>query len=100
MVMDVQDDNWVIGEELGSSANCVVYAATNPFWPGLVLQKGPLHVVYQEAERMWQVDHPGMVRAFCVVNTPELDAAGDPLAYLAMERLGPNLAALLKTNKQ
>lgn len=49
---------------------------------------------------MWQVDHPGMVRAFCVVNTPELDAAGDPVAYLAMERLGPNLAALLKTNKQ
>ena len=89
VLMDVQDSSWVIGEELGRGANCVVYAATNPFWPGVVLKKGLRHVIQSEADFIWQLDHPARVRIFCVVNTPELDGAGQPLAYLAMERLGP-----------
>ena len=96
----MQDDRWVIGEVLGQGANCVVYAATNPYWPGAVLKKGRLHSIREEAELMWQVDHPGLVRLFCIVTTTEEDQEGYPLAYLAMERLGPNLASLLNSPKQ
>lgn len=97
---DVQDDNWVLGEELGAGANCVVHAATNPFWPGVVLKKGPMLCIHQEAEQIWEVDHPNMVRAFCVVDTSDVDTARQPLACLAMERLGPSLESLLSSNKR
>ena len=96
----VQNDSWVIGEKLGAGGNCVVHAATNPFWPGAVLKKGPWHSIHEEAQLIWQVDHPTLVRVFCVLDTSEVDTAGEPLAYVAMERLGPSLAYLLTSNKQ
>ncbi len=88
----------MIGRELGKGANATVFAASHHYMPGVVLKKGRLHSLEEEAELMWKVDHPNLVRIFLKVSTTEEDPTDySPLVYLAMERLGPSLASIMKS---
>lgn len=97
----MQNADWVIGRELGRGANAVVLAASHRCLPGIVLKKGYLEDLEAEAHKMWLAQHPCLVRILGKVSTTEEDPNdGSPLVYLALERLGPNLASLLRSGRR
>lgn len=97
----MQDTDWVIGQEMGRGANAVVLAASHPCMPDVVLKKGFLDNLEAEAHKMWLAPHPNLVRMFGMVSTTEEDPSNpSPLVYLALQRLGRNLASLLHSGRR
>lgn len=91
----------MIGPELGHGANASVLAASHPYLPGIVLKKGHLDSLEDEAHKMWLAQHPSLVRMYCKVSTSEKDPSdGSPLVYLGLERLDRTLASMLKSGKR
>ena len=87
----IQDDTWQLGRVLGEGSNASVVEATNLHYPNVVLKKGRPDQIKEEADILWQLNHPNIARAYVVLNTQELDSDLNPVAYLALERLGPSV---------
>ena len=86
----------MIGRELGRGNNGVVLAARHPLLGNVVLKKAPQLWVEDEAQMLWHVHHPNLVRLYSRVSTTKVDPIDcTPLACLALERLGPDLACIM-----
>ena len=87
----------MIGRELGRGNNAVVLAASNVCLAGVVLKKGRKFCL-TEARKLWHVPHPNLVQLYCMVSAPEVDPSdGAPQICLALERLGPDLGSMMKS---
>ncbi len=92
---DMQNECWSEGDELGRGGNCSVHACTSAYMSGVVVKKGPLAVLAEEAEKMWRVPHPNVVRLHGIVDSDEADEHGIPIGYLAIEELDVNVAEVM-----
>ncbi|KAL3131534.1 hypothetical protein ABBQ38_007836 [Trebouxia sp. C0009 RCD-2024] len=85
------DKTWQLGKLLGKGSNASVVEATTLQYPDVVLKKGRLDLIKAEADKLWQLSHPNIARAYAVLHSRELDSKRSPVAYMALERLGPSL---------
>ena len=91
----------MIGRELGRGEHAVVLAAQHPLLGEVVLKKGLKSWVQDEAQKLWHVHHPNLVRLYSMVSTSEVDPTDRaPLACLALERLGPDLASIMDSEHE
>lgn len=91
----LQDKDWQLGDELGRGRNGQVFAAVNPLYPNAVLKRSHYGMIEDEADKLWQMDHPNIVRMHAFVNSDDVQPDGGPAAYLVLEQLGPSLGFLL-----
>ena len=91
----MQDEEWRIGEELGHGRNGQVHAAVNPHYPNTVLKRTYAAAAEQEADKLWRLCHPNIVRLHAFLETTDVLHDGQPAAYLVLDRLGRSIASAL-----
>ena len=79
----------------GHGRNGQVFAAVNPHFPNIVLKRSHFSLIEDEADKLWQMDHPNIVRMHAFVDSHEVQFDGNPAAYLMLDKLGPSLGSLL-----
>lgn len=94
-ILALQDSSWVIQREVGRGGSGIVSRCTSPAYPDVVVKKGVLFRLREEARMMHMLNHPNVARAYAVLSTSETTYDDDVTGYLAMRRLGPSLANLL-----
>ncbi|KAL3131435.1 hypothetical protein ABBQ38_007747 [Trebouxia sp. C0009 RCD-2024] len=70
---------------------CCCCGATNLHYPNVVLKKGRRDLIEAEADKLWQLNHRNIARAYVVLHSQEVDSDHNPVAYIALDRLGPSL---------
>lgn len=91
----LQTEEWQIGDMIRQGRNGQVLAAVNPHYPNTVLKRSHYTLIEHEAEKLWRLDHPNVVRMHAFVDSTDLQPDGSPAAYMVLDRLGPSLASLL-----
>ena len=86
-----------MGRSWGGAPTQLCWLPAPPTLPGIVLKKGRLHSLDHEAQLLWVAEHPCVVHLYGMVSTSEADPDDNcPLVYLAPERLGPSIDAMLE----
>ncbi len=83
----VQTDNWKLGEQLGAGRHGEVFAVTNPRFSNIVLTKGAEYMLRQEADKLWIMDHPNVVRLHALIGSQDFQPGGSRTTFLALDRL-------------
>ena len=61
---------------------------------------GPQEIVREEAERLWQLHHPNVVRPYAYLDSQELTEKGQPAGFLVLDRLGPSLRTIMDSGEE
>lgn len=75
-----------------------MFGAVNSHFPGTVLKRGRASNLRREADKLWSLHHPNIVRAHAFITCQEKDEDDFELGYLALDWQGPSLASLLATH--
>ncbi|KAL3148099.1 Suppressor of Sensor Kinase (SLN1) [Trebouxia sp. C0009 RCD-2024] len=89
---------WQPRQELGRGSNGVVFGTVNSDFPGTVLKRGRALNLRHEADTLWSLHHPNIVRAHALITCQEKDEDDLELGYLALDWQGPSLASFLATH--
>ncbi|KAL3140831.1 Suppressor of Sensor Kinase (SLN1) [Trebouxia sp. C0010 RCD-2024] len=89
---------WQPRQELGRGSNGVVFGTVNSEFPRTVLKRGRAQNLRHEADALWSLHHPNVVRAHAFIICQEKDEDDLELAYLALDWQGPSLASFLGTH--
>ena len=74
--------------------------ATNSLhYPNTVLKKAHHQTLKAEAERLWQLQHPNIVRVYAYLDSSEVTDWGFAAGDMPIYRLGPSLRAALEENQ-
>ena len=96
--MTLQRPQWQRGAEIGRGSNGAVFTAVSRDLPGTVLKGALAKMLQGEADKLWSLHHPNIVRAHAFLTTSEQSDDKQDLAYLVLDRLGPSLWALEEAN--
>ena len=96
--MILQGPQWQIGAEIGRGTNGAVFTAVSRDLPGTVVKGALAKILQGEADKLWSLRHPNIVRAHALLTTSEQSDDQQDLAYLVLDRLGPSLWDLEKAN--
>ncbi len=94
VVLCLQHEYWKDIVPLASGANGAVFHTACTLYPHVVLKRGWQHHLWEEADKMWRCRHPNIVTLYSRIETGEVGLDGIPVAWLALQRCGPTLAAV------